>query len=279
MLRKAAMFFSRLEIADNYSFDFAKSRFIMLRLAFVSSGLLLCLGLAGFVLLWPDRRKFLIPALFFAVYAASVVAFHVASRYRFPVLPLLGATGGVFLAGFPGALAARRVKTAAASCLILALTAFAVYRPYSFVPDNIEKTFDVPYNALGTGAAKKGDYQAALAWYGRALEINPANAVVLYNRADSLRVLGRTGEAEADLRRAVIWHGIRGPPAGTNQVRNTSVCSSISRLHPPVARSSIRSSISRSKPEPFSADPCTSTSFPEAVQATFMSTPARQSSA
>lgn len=203
LLRKAAMFFSALEIADNYSFDFARRRFPLLRALFIGSGLLLCLGLAGFVFLWPDRRKFLVPALFFAVYAGSVTAFHVASRYRLPILPLLCATGGVFLAGLPAMLRERRIKSLAASLLVLAVTATAVLWPYPFVPQNIESTFDVPYNALGTGAAQRGDHDEALSHYGKALEINPNNAVALYNRAESLRALGRPPEALADLRRAL----------------------------------------------------------------------------
>lgn len=203
LLRKAAMFFSRLEIADNYSFDFARSRFPVLRTLFVGSGLLLCLGLAGFVFLWPDRRKFFVPALFFAVYAGSVIAFHVASRYRLPILPLLCATGGVFVAGTMEAFKDRRGRRPAVSLALLALTATAVFWPYSFVPKDISSTFDVPYNALGTGAAQRGNHEEALSQYGKALEINPNNAVALYNRAESLRSLERLTEAEADLRRAL----------------------------------------------------------------------------
>ena len=203
LLRKAAMFFSALEIADNYSFDFARHRFPVLRALFLGSGLLLCLGLAGFVMLWPDRRKFFVPALFFAVYAGSVIAFHVASRYRLPILPLMCATGGVFLAGLPDALRHRRHLLLGASCAVFAVIAIAVYWPYPFVPRNIESTFDVPYNALGTGAAKRGNHDEALSLYGKALEINPNNAVALYNRAESLRSLGRLTEALADLRRAL----------------------------------------------------------------------------
>ncbi len=201
--RKTAMFFSALEIPDNYSFAFAETRAPLLRFLFTSSGLLLILGIPGLALLFPGRRRFLVPVLFFVTYAASVIAFHVASRYRLPVLPLLCASSAVLLTEGASLARARNLRRLAPPLAALVLASCAVLYPYSFVPADESKTFDQPYNALGTAAAERGDQAGAIAWYEKALAINPNNAAVLLNRGESLRKLGRADEAEASYREAV----------------------------------------------------------------------------
>ena len=52
-------------------------------------GVLLPLGLFGCIWHWSDRRRFWPLYCMLAVYAASVVAFYVFGRYRYPLVPLL----------------------------------------------------------------------------------------------------------------------------------------------------------------------------------------------
>ncbi|MEW5737090.1 MAG: tetratricopeptide repeat protein [Thermodesulfobacteriota bacterium] len=179
--KKAAMFLASYEIPDNYYYAFALSRSRVLPYLFVPFGALFCLGLCGMALLWPDRVRFFVPAIFCAGYFASLVPFHMASRYRLPVTLVFAVCSGPFLAWTVTAVRSRRAGAltgAAAACAVLgALTFF----PYPFVPKDISETFSGPYNAMGAASAEAGDYEKAIYYYYKALAIVPDYSPSLYN--------------------------------------------------------------------------------------------------
>src|SRR5579864_1038816 len=59
------------------------------------------------------------------------------------------------------------------------------------------------WHFLGLVETQRGDDAAALEWIGRALALDPKNAPALYNRANSLRRIGRLQDALADYDRAL----------------------------------------------------------------------------
>jgi len=127
------------------------------------------------------------------VYAASVVLFFPAARYRLPVIPLcilfavLGAERlrALFAHRRPGRLAAA-ILTAA--CLV------AVNWPLAFPTAGVNFEAELHTN-VGVGLQVRGRVEEALQAYARALARDPTLAAAHYYRGTALRDRGRTGEA------------------------------------------------------------------------------------
>ena len=133
------------------------------------------------------------------VYAASVVVFLVAARYRLPVVPVLIVYAAAGAVGLARDLAARRFARAGIS----ALAAAAVYA--------LAHTYPVPAGAsqanglywLGIAEARAGRPAAAAQRFAEALELRPDFGYVRRARSVVLRAEGRSAEALAELERAV----------------------------------------------------------------------------
>ncbi len=200
-------------------------------------GLLAPLGVAGICLTW-DRRRQLRPFhLMLAAYAASVVAFAVMGRYRFPLAPLLMlfAAGGVVAvwetakrrkgkgwtreAAWAGAAAAGLLVVCNWPVLSMsdmrAITALNVgtelqaagqldeaveqyRRVLALTPDDA-----LAHSNLGTALAAQGRLDEAVGHYERALALTPGDADTHSNLGNALLSLGRTAEGVASLRRAI----------------------------------------------------------------------------
>jgi len=196
---KTAMFFNDFEIPDNYNFYFAKEQTWQLKVLGLSFGLIAPLGLVGLALLWPDRRRFFLPAIFFLGYLVSIVPFHLASRYRLPVVPLLIAAAPVTLLWLYEK--TRSGNRRALAKVLIPLAVLLVFCHWPFYAKG--RTFDASYTALGIAAAESGHYQKAVDYYGRALEINPDYASAHYNLGNAYLALKKYDRAEAAFSRAV----------------------------------------------------------------------------
>jgi tetratricopeptide (TPR) repeat protein len=102
-LRKAALTFSATDLALNYSFTYySRDESTVLAFLVVGPWLLVPFGLVGLVLRLvsgrADRPAFAAWAAFLPGYAASLVVFFVASRYRLPLLAMLCTGAGIFVA-------------------------------------------------------------------------------------------------------------------------------------------------------------------------------------
>jgi hypothetical protein len=162
-LRKAATFFRAEEPPLNVSYDFAREEIPFLR-ATIGLGLILPLALLGIGATLADgqRRRdghgvFLLGVLF--AYAASVVAFFLADRYRLPVVPLLA----IFAAhGASVVLAQCRSRRPARIALSLAaLGAAALFADYPFAALGYDKD-GLDHVKLSDVYIGRGDYAAAL---------------------------------------------------------------------------------------------------------------------
>jgi tetratricopeptide (TPR) repeat protein len=93
-LRKTRLFLSAYEVPLNYGFEYHRQYALALNVPFGQLWFLLPLSLIGLVITVTGRRadEWL---LILAVYAASVIAFHVSARYRMPVIPILALLAGI----------------------------------------------------------------------------------------------------------------------------------------------------------------------------------------
>ena len=196
---KTAMFFNDFEIPDNYNYYFARQETGLLGLLRLSFGLVAPLGLVGLLTLWPDRRRFFLPALFIVGYLLSIVPFHMASRYRLPAVPLLICTASVMLWWLYDKFRARDWAAAAKALVPIALLLVFCHWPFY----SKGRTFDAPYTALGIASAEAGDHEKAIGYFRRALNINPDFAPARYNLGNVYLELDKHDLAEAEFIRAV----------------------------------------------------------------------------
>ncbi|MBW1708375.1 MAG: tetratricopeptide repeat protein [Deltaproteobacteria bacterium] len=178
---KTAMFFNNFEVPDNYNYYFAKEQAPLLKWLPLSFGLTVSFGLIGLALLWPDRRRFSLAALFFLGYLISIAPFHMAARYRMPVTLLLLCGTAITLWWVYDRLRAKQWPR-----LILAVIPLAILITLSHWPFySPAKTMDSPYTTLGIAAAQTGDHEKAAQYYKQALEVNPKYIQALYNLGNS----------------------------------------------------------------------------------------------
>jgi 4-amino-4-deoxy-L-arabinose transferase-like glycosyltransferase len=89
MGKKFLLFFNNYEVADNQSIYFMERYSWLLELDILRFGLVAPLGIFGLVLLWRTRGKLAPLYIFGFLYAVSVIAFFVFSRYRLPIIVVL----------------------------------------------------------------------------------------------------------------------------------------------------------------------------------------------
>jgi tetratricopeptide (TPR) repeat protein len=124
LMRKLALTFNAVEIADTESQEvYAESSSLLRVLAPLNFSVVLCLAAFGACVTAAAWRRLWFLYAFALVYAASVVAFFVFARFRFPLVPvlLLLAAGGIAAWREPRARSMRRWGLAAA----VAAVAFA----------------------------------------------------------------------------------------------------------------------------------------------------------
>jgi len=185
--RKTAMFFNNFEIPDNYNYYFAKKQAPLLKGLPLGFGLTVSFGLAGLVMLWPDRRRFFLPAGFFLGYLVSIVPFHMAARYRLPVIPLL-LCGTAFLIWWGyDRLRARQWQSLFFTGLPLVIVAILCHWPF-YSP---AQTMADPYTTMGIAAYQAGDYEQAIKHYQQALKVNPKYVQACYNLGNTYLAQGK----------------------------------------------------------------------------------------
>ena len=236
MGRKVRLAWNASEVADTEDQLSYADWSLPLRLfgGFWHFGVLAPLALIG---LWTTRSRSaeLMPLyLMLAAYVASLVAFAIMARYRYPLVPFLvlfAAAGAVELAR---ALPRRRwtPELAWAGAAAGALAVFCNWPMYSMgdmravtesnvgtelqaqgdideavalYRDALERTPNdaLVHSNLGTALAADGRLDEAVAAYERALAIEPDDADSHYNLANALLGLGRLTEAAAAFREAI----------------------------------------------------------------------------
>ncbi len=139
-------------------------------------------------------------ALLVGVYALAVILFFPASRYRLPVLALLLVFGGVGLSVWMDA-----VRRGWFGMLRLPGVVLAVFLLLSNLGlPAMATTFQSDtYSDMGTLYFERQDWEEAILWYRRALDLDPDNAEAAHNTGAALLWLRRPDEAEPYLRRVL----------------------------------------------------------------------------
>lgn len=124
--KKSLLFFNNYEVADNQSIYFMERYSRLLALDILRFGLIAPLGILGLVLLWHRRGKYAPLYIFGILYAASVIAFFVFSRYRLPVIVVLLPAAAYSVFWLADRVRARQWKALRAPAVVLVcLFAFA----------------------------------------------------------------------------------------------------------------------------------------------------------
>jgi tetratricopeptide (TPR) repeat protein len=234
-LRKVRLFLSAYEVPLNYSFEYHRKYAAALNFPFGQLWLLYPLAIAGALLAakrgWPVGDLLVL----FGFYTASVVVFHVSTRYRMPTIPMLAILGGGAVQVLADEMSARRWKVAAVSVLFFGASV-AVYvaeretwdisRDHSMDPFNLGTSHlyadrpgeAVPYLEearmaggrfpslfynLGLGYVATGRQDDAIASYETAISIDP-NMVRAHTNLGNIHFQSnRFLEAEASYRKAL----------------------------------------------------------------------------
>ena len=196
--RKAALLVNRTEWLDTEAQEsYAEWSWILRFGAWAGNfGVLVPLAVAGVVLTWRRRAKLWIVCALALTYAASVVAFYIYARYRFPLVPflILFAAAGV-VAIVERAEEARPLWFALAAAIVA-----AVMTNWPLLSSDVQRA--VTENNLGAALQDDGRLDEAAAHYRRATEIRPEYPPPYNNLGAALAAAGRDSDAMAAYRRA-----------------------------------------------------------------------------
>ncbi|MCH2170860.1 tetratricopeptide repeat protein [Myxococcota bacterium] len=170
--------------------------------AVVHFGTLLPLAVLGTFATWHRRRELALLYVMLLAYAASVVAFYVVARYRFPLVPFLAILAGAGIAGAPK-FARRGPRIALVSCVIT-VTATALISNRTRSSPTLMRA--VTHYNLGNayGAAKAPE--EAIAQYSLALTLHPDFRDARHNLANLQTVLGNHEVAKRLYRKNLAIH-------------------------------------------------------------------------
>jgi tetratricopeptide (TPR) repeat protein len=177
MARKTALFFNATDVALNYSYTyFSRDESSLLSVLIVGPWLILPLGIFGLVAgAGRPRDAYVTWAAFAPVYALSVIAFFVSSRYRLPLLvPLLAGSGAAVdrLIEWARVRAERRRLLAAAG--LVALFVFVNW-PMSIDDGRLRQSEEVIIRLITDGRLAEAEARIA-----RMEAVHPRRDVVLY---------------------------------------------------------------------------------------------------
>ena len=199
-LRKTVLFLRSEEIPLNTNYTFARRRLPVLQ-AMIGFGVLLPLAAGGLVALSrahdrrgdPDVWLVVVSAV---LYAASVVAFFVADRYRLPVVPLLCLLAGFGLVTLVTREGPWRVAaTAAAIAALLANYPLAAFTYPEYAKD---------YFQLGKVYRERGEMETAVALQRQGAALSPGEAEPLVELGHTYYLAGKPLDAEMSLRAALV---------------------------------------------------------------------------
>ena len=236
LARKTALTFNAVEGVDTESqYAHAEHSFPLAATGWLTHfGVLAPLAAIGAAATWPRRRRLLPLYLMFGFYAASVIAFYVVARYRYPLVPFLllfaAAGGGHLLRAARGAAALPRAPLIAAAALACAVGAnwpllskdhmravtynnlATAYRERGDLPRAVELyrtalSLDADYpqahSNVGSALTAAGEPERALEHYRRAVAADPGTGDLRFNYGNALLAAGRHAEAAEQFRFAV----------------------------------------------------------------------------
>ena len=202
LVRKTALTFNAVEVIDTESqYAHAEHSLPLAATGWLTHfGVLVPLAAVGIAVTWPQRRRLLPLYLMLGLYAASVIAFYVFARYRYPLAPFLvlfAAAGGDHLVGV-----ARRTAVLARPPLVAAVVLLcAAGANWPLLSKSHMRA--ASYNNLATAYRERGDLPRAIALYETALTLDENYAQAHSNVGSALAASGKPERAIEHYRRAI----------------------------------------------------------------------------
>jgi len=207
--RKAALTVNAVEVIDTESqYAHAEYSTSLAGLGWLTHfGVLIPLAALGMAVTWPARRRLLPLYLMAVFYAASVVAFYVFARYRFPLAPfaILFAVAG---ADHVIQVARGRATVPRAPIIAAAVVVTAVAANWPLLATTSMRA--TSYNNLATAYRERGDLATAIDLYRRALALDPAYAQAHSNLGSALAASGDPDSAISHYEEALASDAGRG---------------------------------------------------------------------
>ena len=199
--RKLALLWNADEMLDTESQESHAEWSMLLSIGgwFGHFGLLVPLALLGVIATWHERSRLWLFYAMTIAYAASVVAFYVFARYRFPLVPLLMLFAAAGLCAVPARFGAWSLARRAA--LVAALAAVAIFVNWPILSTTMMRA--VTENNLAVALQEDGRLDEAIEHYRRSAELRSDYAPAYNNMGTALRAKGRVEEAVAAYQRAL----------------------------------------------------------------------------
>jgi tetratricopeptide (TPR) repeat protein len=200
-VKKFALFWRGEEIPLSISYQFSKQFAPILRLPFISFGVIAPLALCGIMLSIKRRENVFLLILFVFSYMISVIIFFVCARYRLPVVPFLIVCSSYFAYHFVGILRAKEFKQIAiwtALAVLLFLGINKSFKGFGFTYSPL-----APHTNLGTVYDGRGMYDEAIAEFKKALAIDPNYPRALFNLGVTYAKKGMFDEAITQYKKAL----------------------------------------------------------------------------
>jgi tetratricopeptide (TPR) repeat protein len=203
--RKAALLCNATEVLDTESLETHAEYSWPLRVLGIVGhfGVLVPLALVGVVFTWPLRRRLAIVYALTLAYAASVVAFYVFARYRYPLVPMLTIVAAGGAANARAWLAAHAQDHRSALGLAAALVATIVFCNWPLLSATTMRA--VTETNLATALQTDGRVNEAIPHYQRAIALQPDYAPAYNNLGTALRAKGKPLDAVAEYQRALSF--------------------------------------------------------------------------
>jgi len=201
--RKTALLWNATEVLDTESQEtHAEYSWPLKALGIVGHfGVLVPLALLGVVFTWPLRRRIAIVYALTLAYAASVVAFYVFARYRYPLVPMLMIFAAAGLVDARSWLTAHAGDRRTAVALAAAIVAAIVFCNWPLLSADAMRA--VTENNLATALQTEGHVDEAVSHYQRAIALQPDYAPAYNNLGTALRAKGKPLDAVAEYQRAL----------------------------------------------------------------------------
>jgi tetratricopeptide (TPR) repeat protein len=201
LIRKFALLWNAAEAVDTESQESHAEYSLPLRVlgSVGHFGVLVPLAVFGMLIAWRDPSKRSTLRLLFALlaaYAASVIAFYVFARYRYPLVPLLMIFAAAGIVAIPDAIRSRSMPRSAWAVVLVA--AFVNWPLLS-------KDLMRAVTETNTGAALQAErrFGDAEAHYRKAIALRPDYAPAYSNLGTALRAEGRRSDAVDAYDRAI----------------------------------------------------------------------------
>lgn len=172
--KKFMLFWNAYELPDIWDYYFFRQYVPVLQFPLFGFSVIAAFGLVGMYLGWARKRDLSLLYLFIVGYLASLLLFFITSRYRMQVVPFLAIFGAYAIVNIGTVF--KEDKRRAMVCVIILIAALM----FSHIPVR-KVSFETSHNSLGILLKRDGRVKEAVEEYNKAIEIAPKYPTPYYN--------------------------------------------------------------------------------------------------